>query len=180
VNLGSTIAKQEREIHDAINSYSDLNSYFKNADTDANWSLTESGTFAAGALATLSVGLIENAAKTAPALLGESGSIPTAVWTNSGQVAGIGTPAFSETMQAASTARDIGALSEAAQSVTPDVARDVAGETGGDAVKRIVDPAGRLAEVNIEAGDDLSQQNYDTIKSMQQALKRNLDLYHSK
>jgi hypothetical protein len=177
MRLTDAIDKQEGQIKDALHSFSDLNSYFQNADTNAKWSLTESGAFAAFALYGVGVGLTENAVKTAPGLLGESGSIPTAVWTSSGRVAGIGTEAFSETLQNANAARDIGAIGVGAQAVAPDIARDVSGENGGDAVKRVADPAGSLAELDIKTGNDLSQQTYDTIKGMQHSLKSNLDLY---
>ncbi len=168
---------QKREIRAAIQGFSDLNSFFQNANNDAWYSIGESTGFAAGAFVSLGVGLTENAAETAPALLrAGSGEIPTAVWTATGRVAAIGTAEFSQTLQAAAAARNVGVIVAGAQSVAPDIARDVSGETG-DSVKRIVDPAGRLAELNIETGDELSQHLSETIKVMQTSLRASMDRY---
>jgi len=180
-SLASLIASQQRALHSALRDYSDLNQYFKNANSNAWWSLGESFGFAAGALVSVGAGLTENAAKAAPGFLGggvRSGvtSIPTAVWTSSGRVAGIGTRAFTQTVQAATVGRNTGAILEGIQSVAPDVARGISGEAG-NAVQRIVDPAGRLAEVDIESGDALSAQLYQTIKEMQRSLRSSMDNY---
>jgi hypothetical protein len=169
--LKSDIDRLRNAIRKAINGMSDLNVYFSDARTNAGLSLMQSSASAVYSISGVVKGLIANAARMAPALIGEAGSVPTGIFTESGCVAAIGTPAFTQAAQAATNARDIGAGLVGAQTLGEEFVQDQAKDFSGT-VERILDPASNLAKYQIATGDTLSQQTAYTIKQMQVALRK--------
>lgn len=172
--LKSEIDQLIYAIRTAIASFSDLNPNFSNAYNNAWLSLGESAGFGVYGLVGVIDTLGANAVRNAPGLIGGSGgyvpSVPTGIWMESGRIATIGTAAFTETAQAATNARNIGALVVGAKEAGSAIAHDQASDLS-NTVGRVLDPAGNLAKTQIATGDALSQQTASTIKQMQTTLR---------
>ena len=165
--LNLIIMRQRKTILNAINGFNNINQSFANAKSSANASLISSGGFALATVASLARGLFVNAAKTAPVFIGAGkGFAPTGVFTTSGKVAAVGTPAFRQMVQAANSSRNVGATLVGAQTVGPDIIISVSANSGNTA-QRILDPFTNLAILQIATGNTQSQQLFNTIKILQ-------------
>jgi hypothetical protein len=104
--------------------------------------------------------------------------LPTALVTSSGRVAGIGTSGFSDALTASTSARTAGALligtKEAGAALGEYAASDLSKRA-----QRILDPFGRLSDVQIEVGLSVSADNYDSIGFLQQQLRGLIDMYNA-
>jgi len=178
--LKAAIARVKESIHSALRSMSDINQMFDSAQTSAGISLCISALFAAQTATGLGKALSANASETAPVLTGATkGTLPVGVFTSSGTVGVAGSFEFKATMYAANAAdaaRNTGAAligaKEAGSTVAQEGAQDVS-----ETVQRVLDPYGRLADVQNDLGASMSAQTYQTIQDLQGLLRGMMDEY---
>jgi RHS repeat-associated protein len=175
--LKAAIARMTGSIHGALHSMSDINQMFDSAQTSAGISLGISAIFAAQSVTGLGKALTANASKTAPILTGATkGTLPVGVFTSSGTVGIAGSFEFNYTMYAADAARNTGAALIGAKEAGSTLAQEGA-QDASKAVQRILDPYGRLADVQNDLGASMSAQTYQTIKNLQGSLRGMMDEY---
>jgi RHS repeat-associated protein len=175
--LKAAIARMTGSIHGALHSMGDINQVFDSAQTSAGISLGISAIFAAQSVTGLGKALTANASKTAPILTGATkGTLPVGVFTSSGKIGIAGSFEFNYTMYAADAARNRGAALIGAKEAGSTLAQEGAQDTS-KTVQRILDPYGRLADVQNELGASMSAQTYQTIKTMQGTLRGMMDEY---
>jgi hypothetical protein len=178
--LKAAIARMTGSIHGALHSMADINRMFDDAKTSAGISLTITAIFAAQSGAGLSKALTANASKTAPVVTAAAkGTLPVGVFTPSGRIALAGSFDFKYAGYTAQAARNTGmaliATKEAGSALSQEGVQD-----SSRAVQRILDPYGRLADVQNESGASMSEQTYQTIKDLQAALRGMKDEYQQK
>ncbi len=176
--LKAAIARTTRSIHDALYSMEGINKMFDSAKTSAKISLGISAALAAQSVTGLGKALMSNASKTAPILTGAAkGTLPVGVFTSSGTVGLAGSFEFNYTIYAAEAAhgaRNTGAALIGAKEAGSTIAQETT-QDASKTVQRILDPYGRLADVQNELGASMSAQTYQTIKNMQGRLRGMMD-----
>jgi RHS repeat-associated protein len=173
--LAAAIAHQENNIRGAIHSMSDINQQFENALWSSDASLLESLAAAGYSLAGLTESLSANAAKNATyAVQVSRGTIPVGVIganTTGGSVvlsgSGIAGPV---------SAANIGAGVIGAKEAGSDIGQEAASRAS-TGVQRVLDPYGRLADVQNETGAQMSALTYQTIRGLQGQLANMMDMY---
>ena len=176
-NLASAIARSKDRIRGAIQSMSDADGLFTAANNSAATSIGISFTSGGFAVGGVIKSLIQNAVRVAPALLSTSrGMLPTAVVTSSGRLAGIGTSGFSDALATSASARNAGALLIGAKEAGAALGENAASNLSTTA-QRVLDPFGRLSDVQREAGLDMSAGTYETVAFLQQQLRGLIGTY---
>ena len=174
--LAAAIANQENLIHGAIQSMSSINQQFDSAETSGDISLAISAAFAARSLLGLADSLGVNASKNATyAVQVSRDTIPVGIIganTTGGAVVlsgnGIAGPV---------SAADTGAVLIGAKEAGTEIGQAAASNASQD-VQRILDPYGRLADVQNETGAEMSASTYQTILGLQSQLGGMLSLYN--
>jgi RHS repeat-associated protein len=104
----------------------------------------------------------------APAMTSAAkGTLRVGIFTEGGHVAVAGSTPFSTAVQGYNTARNIGALSSSSQKLGP-VTAGTLGVKFGSTAKRILDPYGRLSDVENELGLKMSRETYALLGSLQE------------
>ena len=175
--LASTIAHMEGTIRSAIQSMSDINQQFDNALWSSYASLGESLLAAGYSLGSLTASLSANAAKNATYVVSVSrGTIPVGVIglnTTDGIVV-ISGSGIAGPVSAANGGATLIGLKEAGSGIGQEGASRLS--TG---VQRVLDPFGRLADVQNQTGAQMSASTYQTIRGMQSQLGGMISLYNS-
>jgi RHS repeat-associated protein len=174
--LAAAIAHEESLIHGALGSMSDINQQFDNVKWSTDASLGESLLAAGYSLYGLTASLSANAAKNATyAVQVSRGTIPVGVIganTTGGTVvlsgSGIAGPV---------SAANIGAGVIGAKEAGSDIGQEAASRAS-TGVQRVLDPYGRLADVQNETGAQMSASTYQTIKGLQSQLRNMLNDYN--
>ena len=174
--LAAAIAHQENNIRGALHSMSDINQQFNNALWSSDASLFESLAAAGYSLAGLTEGLSASAAKNATyAVQVSRGTIPVGVIgpnTTGGAVilsgSGIAGPV---------SAANIGAGLIGAKEAGSDIGQEAASRVS-TGVQRVLDPYGRLADVQNETGAQMSASTYQTIQGLQSQLRNMISDYN--
>lgn len=173
--LASAIAHQEYNIRGAIRSMSDFNKQFANSRASSLYSLEESGAFALYSLAGLGVSLTENAAKNATyAVQVSRGTIPVGV-------IGANTTGGSVVLAGSGIAGPVSAANVGAGVIGAKEAGQEIGQEGASrlstSVQRVLDPYGRLADVQNQTGAQMSASTSQIIKGLQSQLANMMDMY---
>jgi RHS repeat-associated protein len=169
--LKAAIAHLTATAHGTLQSMSDINQMFESAKTSADASLAISFVFAVRSIVGLADDLAVNATKTAPVFTSAArGTIPAGVFTSSGRIALAGSDAFGSTMASSASARNVGALLIGAKEAGSEIGQDAPTRVSTTA-QRILDPYGRLADVQNETGAEMSAATYETLKGVQDRLR---------
>jgi RHS repeat-associated protein len=174
-SLKGVISHLEGITRDAIRSMSDIDQIFVDSRLNSIFSIVQSGGFAAYSLYGLGASLTESAAKAATYTIPVSkGTIPVGVIglnTTAGRVIVAGSGIATPVMARSAGAAGIG-LAEAGSEAGQDAV-----QRASKSAKRILDPYGRLAEVQNEIGEEMSASSYQTIADLQSRLRSLIDEY---
>jgi hypothetical protein len=162
--LANAIDRLAASARSGLKGFNDFGEQFESARENNVLSLAQTGAFAAWGLLKTAASFVANAAKVAPvAIGGGKGFIPTGVSIGEGVVGVNNASAFSATVSAGRK----GGIAFYGGTAAGNSGTDVAGLGANqffNSVQRILDPLGRLAEVQIEAADFGSQDLFESLQ----------------
>ena len=176
--LRNSIHHLDQLARDGIKQLADVGGYFDDAQISALLSLGISATFAVSTVSGLAKGLAINAARNTPAVVTDvaRGTTPVGLFTKAGRVTVPGSPEFATTIARAESARNAGAASLFGKSAGEELGQEVA-EDISKTIQRVLDPYGRLSDVQNELGSVASRSVYETIRELQGRRRRLQDVF---